>query len=289
MRFNLPARNYKTWRKQWVVAVMDYSSRQLAFQSDKMAAMLGITNFFKEKLDDDPVFGLWRDDLHFGLLWRCLSREMKRPKELSGLLSWLWASLEGPIHTPITDRKREKTTNKAEIIHVDTFQGSEGLATIPLARPRLVVAGRMILTLCLGTSQKGLIDATGPAPEYAPLVSLRGDLSYAVADGPIDETDGRTLNPHIGWCTFDLLRYGVQRTVPCLEISTTDWRIDDDDDWPLTRGNNMRTNFIRKTHNILVLEKCNEGVDQYRRIGIGLIDQAFREFDGKEETMLTIF
>jgi hypothetical protein len=51
----------------------------------------------------------------------------------------------------------------------------------------------------------------------------------------------------------------------------------------------MRTNFIRKTHNILVLEKCNQGVDQYRRIGIGLIDQAFREFDGKEETTLTIF
>ncbi|KAH9209116.1 heterokaryon incompatibility protein-domain-containing protein, partial [Leptodontidium sp. 2 PMI_412] len=69
IRFNLPTRTLKTWRKPWAVAVMDYSSRQLTFQSDKMAAMLGLTNFFKEKLNDVPVFGLWRDSLHYGLLW----------------------------------------------------------------------------------------------------------------------------------------------------------------------------------------------------------------------------
>ena len=289
MRFNLPTHTRQTWRKPWVVAVMDYSSRQLTFQSDKMAAISGITNFFKEKLNDVPVFGLWRDCLHYGLLWRCSSAEMRRPKELSGLPSWSWASLEGPIHTPITDGGTKKTTNKAEVIHVDIFKGSEGLTTTPLARPRLVVAGRMISALCLGTSQKGLIDATGPAPEYAPLVSLRGDPSYAVANGPVDETDESTLKPHIGWCTFDLLPYGVQRTVACLEISTTDWRIDNDDDWPLTKEKNLRTNYIRQTHNIIVLEKYSEAVDEYRRIGVGLIDQAFGEFDGRGETTMTIF
>jgi hypothetical protein len=38
----------------------------------------------------------------------------------------------------------------------------------------------------------------------------------------------------------------------------TDWRIDDDDKWPLTEESEVRTKGILQTHNILILEKCSD-------------------------------
>ena len=78
----------------------NYSQRNLTKQRDKLAALAGFTSAFARLTGNEPVVGLWRSDLHTGLLWQ--------PEETEGLTrtctscpriipSWSWASVDNRI------------------------------------------------------------------------------------------------------------------------------------------------------------------------------------------------
>jgi hypothetical protein len=274
--FNLPSCSWSNWRYPWWIAVMDYSSRQLSFQGDKLAAMSGITNFFCEKLDDKAVFGLWMKDLHSGLLWRCGSAEMHKPPELAGLPTWSWAALDGPVRVAHMALNTGKTTNRAGIDYVEDSSSAR-------RRNKLVITGRMIKAPCSETIITSLTDATGPAPRYGSLFSFRGDI---LAEELGAESKNINLERPTGWYTFDLLPVGTKRIVYCLEISSTDWRIGPD--LQLSEVDYFRTNGIHQTQNILILYRDSSVADIYRRIGIGMIDSTLGEFECVNVTTLTV-
>lgn len=109
------AGSFHTWQnlyETWTRLVEDYTSRKLKLREDKFAALAGLTTAFRRQLQDVPMAGLWRADFHMGLLWsvesyasiddiylehrRYKSPEWKAP--ISGIPSWSWASIDGPIH-----------------------------------------------------------------------------------------------------------------------------------------------------------------------------------------------
>jgi hypothetical protein len=100
------------------------------------------------------------------------------------------------------------------------------------------------------------------------------------------ESKNTTLERSIGWYTFGFLPVGTKRAVHCLEISSTDWRVEQG--LPLTQEDRLCTNDIHQTHNILILNRDGEVADVYQRIGIGMIDSTLGEFDGADAITLTI-
>jgi hypothetical protein len=96
---------YGGWGLLWCEVVKEYTRRRLTYDMDKLAAILGSANLFRGALDDTFLAGLWRQDLHRGLLWH-------RPHYLPGDVviplenpdtefqvapSWSWASIKGEI------------------------------------------------------------------------------------------------------------------------------------------------------------------------------------------------
>jgi hypothetical protein len=53
----------------WLELIEDYSTRSMTKREDVFAALAGLTSFFRERVDDEPLAGLWKRDLHVGLLW----------------------------------------------------------------------------------------------------------------------------------------------------------------------------------------------------------------------------
>src|SRR5207248_260838 len=83
--------------------VQDYSRRKLTKQEDVFAALAGITTYFQECSSDVPVAGLWKRDLHFGLLWSCRSGWGPVTKsKVSGVPSWSWPSVGTSVCGPST-------------------------------------------------------------------------------------------------------------------------------------------------------------------------------------------
>lgn len=240
---------------------MNFSTRQLTFPKDKLMAMAGITNFFSQKLGDEPAFGLWQKDLHYGLLWRCGSEEMRRCTEPEGIPTWSWMSLDGPMKLPHHGLTRKQYTNVANI----TFQSG-------MDKLRLVIKGKLLEGKSLGTTEARIIDVKGPSVQYGVMFASRSHF----------QKDGKHAEQAIGWHLFDLLPEETRRTMYCLEISSTRWG----EHWHEIEG--MTENRPLQTHNVLLLEKAVQEPDVYRRIGIGFIDHSLGVFEGVEAVTLTL-
>jgi hypothetical protein len=85
----------------WTKIVQNYSYRRLSYASDRLPALDGIASEFNRILGQDHyLFGLWRNDLVHGLLWRenrFLSTSDPTPDRLN-LPSWSWACSCNPIY-----------------------------------------------------------------------------------------------------------------------------------------------------------------------------------------------
>ena len=98
-------RKYDLW-KFWKGVVELYSAKSLTFTSDKLVALSGIAKLMETTLDDQYCAGLWRKSLVTGLFWNSDCREQllcPRPKPYRAP-SWSWASLDGPIEQPYSER-----------------------------------------------------------------------------------------------------------------------------------------------------------------------------------------
>jgi hypothetical protein len=104
----------------WRQLVQQYSKRKLTYPSDKLPALAGLVNVFREALADEYVEGLWMNELPRDLLWErressAGSRGRLRPKAPS----WSWvAAADGPIYW------------RQESFHTDGFRATSSPASL---------------------------------------------------------------------------------------------------------------------------------------------------------------
>ncbi|KZL85586.1 heterokaryon incompatibility protein [Colletotrichum incanum] len=94
----------------WTDSVRAYTSCNLTFHNDKLAAMWGIAKLVRDALGEEYGAGLWTNGLHEQLAWRVLEWGAEKTdcgKE-GGFPSWSWASVKGAVEVapPVPDLPR---------------------------------------------------------------------------------------------------------------------------------------------------------------------------------------
>jgi hypothetical protein len=82
--------------RRWNETVSLYSCKALSWESDKLPAFSGLARLFEEKLGDNYVAGLWRNNIVEGLCWQTFGDPHSRPKKYRAP-SWSWASIDGRV------------------------------------------------------------------------------------------------------------------------------------------------------------------------------------------------
>ncbi|CAA9956867.1 hypothetical protein PTMSG1_00475 [Pyrenophora teres f. maculata] len=67
--FNEEKSKYVTLSRRWAQGYTIKLLHALSFSSDQPPAMPGLAHDFREKLDDEYLAVLWKDDMIRGLLW----------------------------------------------------------------------------------------------------------------------------------------------------------------------------------------------------------------------------
>ncbi|PMD62166.1 HET-domain-containing protein [Hyaloscypha bicolor E] len=105
---------YNLWHS---VLSLYCDNRELTFEKDKFPALSGLASYIHQLTNDIYLAGLWRNDLHLGLLWKSWSKT--RPTKAFRAPSWSWASCEGEIHFARPFYRRVATLDDAEFITCD--------------------------------------------------------------------------------------------------------------------------------------------------------------------------
>jgi len=85
----------------WQEVVMDYTSRELTFQSDKLAAVEGMARSFARRDNYQYYYGMFLDLFPLGLIWETDARcPVTRTCTKGEIPSWSWASRSCPVTTP---------------------------------------------------------------------------------------------------------------------------------------------------------------------------------------------
>jgi len=81
---------YSLWRQ----LVQNYTLRDLTYPDDRFPALSGVASEIQKRIDDIYIAGLWRDDLHRGLVWEV---HRSGPAAKYRAPSWSWASIDGRV------------------------------------------------------------------------------------------------------------------------------------------------------------------------------------------------
>ncbi|GKT64920.1 heterokaryon incompatibility protein [Colletotrichum tofieldiae] len=94
----------------WKDSVRAYTSCNLTFHNDKLAAMWGIAKLVRDALGEEYGAGLWTNGLHEQLAWRVLDwgAGKRAGEKEGGFPSWSWASVKGAVEVtpPVPDLPR---------------------------------------------------------------------------------------------------------------------------------------------------------------------------------------
>jgi Heterokaryon incompatibility protein (HET) len=86
----------------WYTVVKTYSSLELSFKSDRLAAIMGIADEFKKHVESDFLVGVFLRDLAMGLYW---SRNPRYPvpsePAQTRFPTWSWTSVDYPVSYPM--------------------------------------------------------------------------------------------------------------------------------------------------------------------------------------------
>lgn len=82
---------------RWNSILENYSARKMTKSSDVFPALAGLASELNLHLNDQYVAGLWKADLHRGLLWRVVEPETCQEATPYRAPSWSWASKVGQI------------------------------------------------------------------------------------------------------------------------------------------------------------------------------------------------
>ena len=84
--------------RKWALIVRDFTNRHLTFASDCLPALAGIANEFAILFGDNYVYGLWSGDLHRGVLFQQIGKDISRNVPTwQESPSWSWVSLHERI------------------------------------------------------------------------------------------------------------------------------------------------------------------------------------------------
>ncbi|KAL9561799.1 hypothetical protein ACKAV7_014061 [Fusarium commune] len=107
---------------KWEELVRDYTDCKLTKASDRLLAIEGIADLFRDSFQGDYVFGLWSMELVRQLSYYvtppCIESSLQRIAS-----SWSWASLQSPVK--FEDKScLLSTTEHASILGLDPLQGN---------------------------------------------------------------------------------------------------------------------------------------------------------------------
>ncbi|KAG7047276.1 heterokaryon incompatibility protein [Colletotrichum scovillei] len=84
----------------WYDMVSAYSRRGITKSYDRLPALSGLAKVMEECTGQRYLAGLWKNHLHYGLLWRRSEYWLETPSGGFRAPSWSWASLEGAVMMP---------------------------------------------------------------------------------------------------------------------------------------------------------------------------------------------
>jgi hypothetical protein len=96
----------------WYYPILQYCQKKLTYESDKLSAVSSYAKLIASKSGDTYLAGLWKNNLHRGLLWKIQRRQRKTFPDLMGRLaqsskyvapSWSWASRYSDLHLDLSD------------------------------------------------------------------------------------------------------------------------------------------------------------------------------------------
>ena len=265
---------YGGW-KLWWEWVQAYSTLALSNVKDKAAAFAGLTDLYRQSRggDDQPLAGLWRSDLHFGLLWYAVGP--RQFTDLENAPSWSWFKMNSRIMSQFTvnEMRGQSLRRTATILEAAVHWAGHQL-TSPLAggaismesriRPvnmqylpatdqnlaQIVRAGSS-WTSSIEQQQKSLWQARAPIFTMNPLAEAIGDIP------------GQYTLYTVGNFSFDLDMPPQVSNVLCLEIVTATN--------PSAQQVEYGSGRWLFRHDVLVIEPVIDNPEMYRRIGVGHI------------------
>ncbi|KAF2808877.1 HET-domain-containing protein [Mytilinidion resinicola] len=264
LRSNGPLSQIRWWL--WIVY---YTKRKLTYESDRLAAVSGVVEYFAQQTNDLPVLGLWKSDLIVGLLWNTtIPGTRNRSKEFS-MPTWSWLSVNEIIHHRRC--KDAKDVKYVLDVEVEKFQcdwdGPE--MTGRLLRTDLVIRG------CLEIAQVHEIpwdhDDWLRTTFHERYVVMPRLLLLAKGGQHVEgESSNTTKHRNAGYCMIDLksdyeslIQEGA--VVFCLQIAI---RPQTQHSWASSPAVYITTDPIRE---VLLLKKSEKSTNTYERIGAGRI------------------
>lgn len=98
--FPVSASNPVDLRRSWAYWVSEYSQKKHNYEG-RAIALSGLISFVQDLKKDEPLLGLWKQDLAEGLLWeRGIWHEPAPRKRIAPFPSWTWMSLPGSVQYP---------------------------------------------------------------------------------------------------------------------------------------------------------------------------------------------
>ncbi|KAJ5664300.1 hypothetical protein N7507_005031 [Penicillium longicatenatum] len=237
----------------WYRIIEMYSRRRLTRESDRIAALAGILHEYKDLVGDQPVAGLWREDLAHGLLWRT-PRFTKLVAGLGMMPSWSWASVNGEVSWPHRqeDTRHSFSQHKLDIISVGV-DWTGPATTSEIREANLTLRGRLVAAR-LGKQSLG-----AEANSYQVLAYNQSTTGMGYAVSAEDQNDP-DLEEHQ---TKEELGYGwLDGKMP-----------DGTPIWCLEAYSYFRTPMDglerNEMHRILLVVLVDEERQQFKRIGVG--------------------
>ena len=116
----------------WRSIVLDYTSRYLTLEKDKLAAIAGVASAIQSKINMQYVAGMWnnRFSIEYDLCWRVSGRAHNQPPFRPSKYrapTWSWASIEGNIsyeYKKDHDISGDCQLAFVEAVKIETFDGT---------------------------------------------------------------------------------------------------------------------------------------------------------------------
>ncbi|KAI9767147.1 MAG: hypothetical protein M1840_005936 [Geoglossum simile] len=249
---------------QWYMMVADYTMRKLTKDRDKLPALSGLAAELQRRTLGHYLAGLWRENLHNGLLWQAGDIKLTLPPSGPRAPSWSWAALEGPVSYEICVEDGDTVRiNAARILETEVKTNS-------LNPYGAVLSGTLVLAGCIKAATVS-IQKTEDRITHTPTISSTmvylGANTYSILTNP-------NSNTRIGWISLDAAEM-PRGNIFCLRMS----------DNKNTMDCGGTAGVFYDSHNILGLASCQEGY--YTRVGMGEV-QASNWFEGSCEEEVKI-
>lgn len=234
----------------WARIIRIYSRRQLTHQSDKLVAVTAVADRFREELEDQYLWGLWRRDFLSSLCWFAL-----QPGDIGApsMPSWTWASISGRISMYFEAHDKD-TVAMAEVLEYP--EPLESQEPNDVATPTIVLRGPMVEAV-VSIENSGLATLDVPSAGHAEPLPAKLTTSDLWLDVPLET----------GTISFDHETTTSQRALAGVQRPGT---------FPV----HLMSMFHRqgKLSPFLILGRSQASPSHFRRLGFGRV----RDPEGSE-------